>query len=113
MGLALSPRIGIAGMFEGKSFYDPGIIAIFALSVLFAGAFFIWAAVFRKRRRPPGYRHHHSGAKPRSSPEKKKWNRWFPGRRRRRRRQRTRNPTLAEVGGLPPVRTGEPPETRD
>jgi hypothetical protein len=31
-------------------------------------------------------------------------------RHRRRREHRPRNPTLAETGGLPPVRTGRPPD---
>ncbi len=113
MGLTPAFATGIAGLFEGKSFLDPGVIVILALSLLFTAAVFTWAAVFRKRRRPPGYRHHHSPATTQSSSEQKKRSEWFPRRRRRRqRREWTRNPTLAETGGLPPMHGGEPPETR-
>jgi hypothetical protein len=37
-------------------------------------------------------------------PHRRKW-------RRRRRDHRPRNPTLAETGGLPPIRQPRPPET--
>ena len=77
----------------------------------------VWAVYFRKsRRRPHGHQHshHHSyepakeaAADTSDDPEQ-------PGKRRKwrrpRREHRPRNPTLAETGGLPPVRTGEPPE---
>jgi len=105
---------GIAGWFEGKSFLDPGIVLILGLPLLLAVGIFIWAAFFRKRRRPHEHRHHHSPPTGTgSSTEKKAWSSWFSRRRRRRRRrERGRNPTLAESGGLPPMRGEPPPETR-
>ena len=78
----------------------------------------VWALFVRKSRRRL-HRHHHghhasepslkdAAAAPSgdaASPERKrlKW-------RRPRRDHRPRNPTLAETGGLPPAREGEPPE---
>jgi hypothetical protein len=77
----------------------------------------LWAVFLRKRRR--GRKHHHAhqhssglaevpevpkdeGAF--SLPEKRRH------RRRSGRRHRPRNPTLAETGGLPPIRRESPPE---
>ena len=79
----------------------------------------VWAVFFRKtRRREHGHHHshHHSydSAEPAAEDaegdskalhRRRKW-------RRPRRQHRLRNPTLAETGGLPPVRTGEPPDIR-
>ena len=96
-----------------------GAVAVVTLLVL------MWAVVFRKRRR--GHSRHHSHqsshsrshshetasevetedgeeSPPESGTERKK------RRHRRRREHRPRNPTLAETGGLPPVRTGRPPD---
>ena len=77
----------------------------------------VWAAFFRKHRRHHSHHHHHhhpaagesrlpgTDAAPASDPPE-------PRRRRRRRRRehRPRNPTLAETGGLPPIRPDKPPE---
>jgi hypothetical protein len=55
---------------------------------------FIWLAYFRKQRTDlhgHGHRHRHHGKK------------------RRRREHRQLNPTLAQTGGLPPIRTEEQP----
>jgi len=69
----------------------------------------LWAIFLRKpRRRQSGEKHrrHHSPARPNSDEgsggRRRKW-------RRRRREHRPRNPTLAETGGLPPIRTEPPP----
>jgi hypothetical protein len=78
----------------------------------------VWALFFRKSRRKR-HRHHHghhssqaaandavaekSEGDPAEPPKRLKW-------RRPRRDHRPRNPTLAETGGLPPVREGDPPE---
>jgi hypothetical protein len=78
----------------------------------------VWALFVRKSpRRPHRHHHGHHASEPAShdaapapagdaaSPERKrlKW-------RRPRRDHRPRNPTLAETGGLPPVREGDPPD---
>ena len=78
----------------------------------------IWALFFRKSRR---HRHRHH-RRHHSSPDASK-NSEADGdgsdsseaskprkRRRLRRPHRPHNPTLAETGGLPPARAGEPPE---
>lgn len=78
-----------------------------------AAAVLIWAAYFRKRRRHSHHHHHHHhSSRPASGPtpdatesvsghHKRR-------RRRRRREHRPRNPTLAETGGLPPIRVDKP-----
>lgn len=79
------------------------ILLIVGIAFVLSAALFIWAAFWRKRRRTSS-RHHgnaHPGGEP--SPAEHK-------RHRRRRRKsshpdkRPRNPTLAETGGLPPLR---------
>ncbi|HWW03173.1 MAG TPA: hypothetical protein VNZ64_25960 [Candidatus Acidoferrum sp.] len=85
--------------------------------VLVASILLIWAAFFRKHRRQHSQLHHHhhhpsTGQPPTAeanalesiaAPHKRR-------RRRRRRDHRPRNPTLAETGGLPPVRADKPSE---
>jgi len=85
------------------------ILVVVLLSVL-------WAVYFRKRRRHHSHhsRHHHhrqpgAEAQPAESTEQsslRKRRKW----RRRRRDHRPRNPTLAETGGMPPLRSERPPE---
>lgn len=72
------------------------------LGVLFLAL--VWAVFIRRPRtgRQRGTILEDSGDEPASGGGKRR-------RRRRRRDHRPRNPTLAETGGLPPVRTGEPP----
>jgi hypothetical protein len=77
---------------------------------------FIWAAYFRKRPGQRSHRHHHHHS--RSQPEpvtasqtadsETDGDRRYRKKRRRRREHRPRNPTLAETGGLPPLRTERP-----
>jgi hypothetical protein len=72
---------------------------------------FIWAAFFRK----PHHRHHSSdfggGGLPARHKRRSKLARMLGKKRRKRRRSREKpaNPTLAEIGGLPPHRNGPPP----
>jgi hypothetical protein len=90
------------------------VIALGLVSLLVV----VWAVFFRKPRRRRRSRHHshqrssdspelveppqqEASASP--PPEERKS-------RRSRRRRRSRNPTLAETGGLPPVRSEIPPE---
>ena len=94
-----------------------GLIVVGA-AVLVAVGVTVWVVFSRKSRRRR-HRHHHNhpdsheqakaaeaadqdGA-PSGSRKRRKW-------RRPRREHRLRNPTLAETGGLPPVRTGGPPD---
>jgi len=90
--------------------------ALGLVTLLIAG----WAVFIRKRRRRRREHHrwHHPSsssaataqtaeAEDASAPREKR-------RRRRRtgRRHRPRNPTLAETGGLPPIRPEDPPEAQ-
>ena len=93
------------------------LIIIGAMTLVTVGVL-VWVVFVRKSRRrqhKPHHGHHHApepaqdavaveddgeSAEPR---ERRKW-------RRARRPHRPRNPTLAETGGLPPVRTGGPPK---
>jgi len=94
-----------------------GLIVVGAAAFV-AGAVAVWAVFFRTsgRRR---HRHHHNHLDSREDvraeaapdrdgahAEQRKRRKW----RRPRRAHRLRNPTLAETGGLPPVRTGGPPD---
>jgi hypothetical protein len=88
-----------------------GVVTAVALVSLF------WAISIRKphRRGHSRRRHsHHSSGVPAATPDGSSEEASFLGhhkrRRRRRREHRPRNPTLAETGGLPPVRTEEPPQ---
>ena len=88
-----------------------GQILLVVGAVLIIGlAIFIWAAFFRKP-----HRHHHSydlegGGLPKRHKHRSKLARMLgKKRRKRRRRERPVNPTLAQVGGLPPPRKGPPP----
>ncbi|HKI68010.1 MAG TPA: hypothetical protein VKA67_00355 [Verrucomicrobiae bacterium] len=84
-----------------QAFVILGVFFLVALGV------FIWAVSIRKpqRRRFSRWRrsHHHPSPNglPKSEPTR--------SRRKRHRKYRSRNPTLAEVGGLPPVHEDEPP----
>jgi FtsZ-interacting cell division protein ZipA len=79
---------------------------------------FIWAAYFRKRPRQHSHRrdhqHHRSDEQtnaegaPTSVESEQDNERRYRKKRRRRREHRPRNPTLAETGGLPPLRPERP-----
>ena len=89
-----------------------GALALVTLLVV------LWAVYLRKRPREHSHRHHHHrhhshddiesvstsvNGDPDSTGEKR-----YRRKRRRRREHRPRNPTLAETGGLPPLRTERP-----
>jgi hypothetical protein len=88
------------------------VVGILLLVVL---AIFIWAAFWRKppRRRKHSYRHvsDPEGGLPRREKHKSGLLAGLGRRRRHRRhsRERPANPTLAQVGGLPPPRREPPP----
>ena len=79
---------------------------------------FVWAAFFRRRRRHHARHHgHHQDSPAATNPNPPARTTGAAGpeahshrKRRRRRTHRPRNPTLAETGGLPPVRPERPPE---
>lgn len=81
----------------------------------------IWAVYFRKKPHRHGHHHHHHHHQPSAdSPEPTEASmdsgsgvsdgKRYRRKRRRRREHRPRNPTLAETGGLPPLRAERPPD---
>jgi hypothetical protein len=96
-------------------------LVVLTAILLVAVPFAIWALFFSKRRRHRSHHHHHHHHSREVSetalpaeledapPQQRRRRKW----RRPRRDHRPRNPTLAETGGLPPVRSGGPPEPRD
>ena len=93
-------------------------LAILSAIGLVALLLLLWAALVRKKRRRRHSHHHsqHHSSRPAEVPEAPIVQEAPPPpvKRRRRRRSgrhhRPRNPTLAETGGLPPVRPEGPPE---
>jgi hypothetical protein len=79
----------------------------------------VWAAFVRSRRRrrhSHHHHHHHHAQRPTEVPgASQNEDVPAPSEKRRRRhsrhRHRPRNPTLAETGGLPPIRSENPPES--
>ena len=86
-----------------------GLVSLLALG---------WAAFFRKRSRRRHSHHHghrHSSEQTETEVESKEADAPAPPEERRHRRRShhrhlPRNPTLAETGGLPPIRPEDPPE---
>jgi hypothetical protein len=101
-----------------KGWMSPGSVAgqltiMLGVFLLVGFVFFMWAAFFRKRQR---HSHHHasdfeSGGLPKRRKHRSKLARMLGKKRRRRQRSRERpvNPTLAQIGGLPPRRDEQPP----
>lgn len=83
------------------------VLAVMFLVVL---GLFVWAAFWRKPRRRKHSYHHISDPEsglPRR--EKRRSGLFHKRRHRRHSRERPANPTLAQVGGLPPPRRDPPP----
>jgi hypothetical protein len=98
-----------------NAYFDPAtkegliVLAAIALLTLFllAGAYLL----YRRQRRHGSHRHTRERSAHHESAESTEGENGEPRRRRRRRRRREhrpRNPTLAETGGLPPVRREDP-----
>ena len=117
----MSRPIQIVGVLEGlwgpsnsttsQTLMVVGVLLVTSLLV------FIWAAFFRSQRRRHRHHHYHypepseppaPGTAPKNQHDTKFLAR-LKRRRIRRREHRSRNPTLAEAGGLPPIRPDEPP----
>jgi FtsZ-interacting cell division protein ZipA len=103
------PLPGPASPAMRETFIVIGAVLLVAVGLL------LWASVAykRRRRRSSSHRQHHeqksAGKASADSAETRQTS--HSRRRRRRREHRPRNPTLAETGGLPPVRTEGPPRT--
>ena len=86
------------------------VLVVLGAMLLVAGAGVVWVLVFRRsRRRTRLYHRHHHRATASAAPDDKQTAAPGGRRRRRQRAQRPRFPTLAETGGLPPVRHSPPP----
>jgi len=85
------------------------ILGAFAAVIM---AVFFWAVALRRRRHRKGYkRRHRSSVRRRSAAARDEIKRLWRMRQRKRKQKLRRNPTLAETGGLPPIRTaGDAPE---
>jgi hypothetical protein len=70
----------------------------------------VWAVFIRKRRRRRSHRSYPANSAPLRS-SRSEGSGEHKHSRRRRRHHSPRNPTLAETGGLPPVRSPQPTET--
>ncbi len=108
LGQAASPLV------PGAFHLSPELKVLFGAVLALVLLVVLWALVFHKRKddlsrwRVHRHRHHHEQHDSSTSdapPEQ------GHRRRRRRREHRPRNPTLAETGGLPPVRSDPPPES--
>lgn len=126
----LANNVGPVSSSSAMMFTD--FMLILGAVVLVSSLLFIWAIYFRKNAKPrrKHHRHQNSTEKPQNEvssvsrddesresadadPEdgERSSNARHHGRRRMRRNHRHRNPTLAETGGLPPVRPPGPPST--
>ena len=93
---------------------DPQLVVIVCCLLAVSLGIFIWAAFFRKPGPHPHYhfhRHHAPSPPQEGTPAGWSLRRLFSRKRHHRRhhRQRPRNPTLAEAGGLPPIRSEDQP----
>jgi len=101
----------VAAVWLSFSDYRREVLVMLGVLGVLAALVFYWALVWRKPRRH--HRSHREWHPPSRSPaggdrSQEKAHRW--GRRRKRRHpHRPQNPTLAETGGLPPIRTDRPP----
>ncbi len=96
-------------------------LMIFGAITLVTLLLLVWAAFIRRKRRRRHSHHHHQHHPAERRAEgpvaSQKEDAGDPPEKRRRRRHsrhrhRPRNPTLAETGGLPPIRTENPPESQ-
>jgi type VI protein secretion system component VasK len=105
----------------GKS-WPPGgerdVFVVIGALVLVVVLLLVWALAIRKPRRRHRRHHHHRqesrqwGMNPDAGLQDEAEAEGKPAetrRRRRRREHRQRNPTLAQTGGLPPIREEKPP----
>jgi ABC-type nickel/cobalt efflux system permease component RcnA len=90
-------------------------LIVIGAALLLAVGLLLWVSVAykRRRRRSSSHRQHHEKKLAgNASAENAEGERSHSHRRRKRRREhRPRNPTLAETGGLPPIRPEGPPRT--
>jgi hypothetical protein len=107
--LAGDGGFGVQDLVSGKD--REGVreaIALVGVLVAVTILLFVCVALFRKRRRKLGWRHYPPVKSGPGMNEARRGKFHFPWQRHHHRRQhRPRNPTLAETGGLPPIRKEE------
>ena len=94
---------------------DWGLLIMVGVLLLVTLVVFIWAAFLRRPPRRPHYAFREptgSGKLSRLLDNWKQGNLFGRKHRHRRHQDKKRNPTLAEAGGLPPVRSDDQPSTR-
>jgi len=85
-------------------------LMVLATMVLLISVLLIWAVFLRKRRRRQHYHYpHQANGSSQVAGDPEGGSSKHRKRRRRHRDHRPRNPTLAETGGLPPIRPDGPP----
>lgn len=94
------------------------VLEVLGAVALVSALIFLWAIYLRKKPRTHSHHHHHHHHHSPSSEEtleslnssdsEESGERRYRRKRRRRREHRPRNPTLAETGGLPPLRSDRP-----
>ena len=85
------------------------LVVVIGAAILVSLLVILWTIFFRKkprRHRGTFYNSPSSGSNSSNADSQSS----SGSRRRRRRKERPRNPTLAETGGLPPLRNSNPPE---
>ncbi len=90
------------------------VLLLLGAVLLLVLVFVVWAMFIRKRKKDLSdwrLQKHHHHSPPENSANEGSGEPHHRRRRRRRREHRPRNPTLAETGGLPPIRHEPPPES--
>ena len=98
--------LAVAGSWWASAWFDylvvPGAVLLIALAI------FYWAAFIRKKKSPHRrHRHHRPGYRERLKKNAAEIKQLVQPRERKPREHRPLNPTLAQTGGLPPVRDEE------
>ncbi len=106
----LQPTVSV-GKSTGLLFKD--VMAIIVTGLVLALILVLWARYYMRRRKHRQHHHANRNADPllasQGTPPEYQGEETSRGRRRRRRRDhRSRNPTLAETGGLPPAKPEGP-----
>jgi len=113
---SLIPNDVIPGGWHWMGLTLKELLILLGAVALVTSMLLVWAVYFRKRPRAHSHHHHHhhSHNQTNSSDSTNQSNgeeggqRRYRRKRRRRRDHRPRNPTLAETGGLPPLRSEHP-----
>jgi hypothetical protein len=113
----LTPTDVLSGSRHWMGLTVKELVAVLGAVALVTLLLFLWAVYVRKKPHRHSHHHHHHSPDPEEasassidSDSEVSGERRYRRKRRRRREHRPRNPTLAETGGLPPLRTEHPPD---